>query len=82
MVAKGQVKWAIWLHADEYRRNYPYTSYVAQERWVKDAKDGTIPLFDSPEEALEWLESWLARKELLMKYYSAKEFIRKEIENG
>jgi hypothetical protein len=68
----GVVRWAVWLDADMARRDF--TGYDKHSQWVKDS-NGIIPLFPSPEKALDWCESWQKRKEN-MKYYEAKEFAR------
>jgi len=78
--ASGEVRWGAWLCAEEIRKLNP--KYTLQPQWVKDY-DGAIPLFDSPEDALEWVLGWIKDKELI-KFYRAQEFARtvKEKENG
>ena len=64
--------WGVWYNADEVRKRWKDCQTPAT--WVLDRiNGGRVPLFYSPEQALEWMESWL--KDLsYMRYYYSKRF--------
>ena len=68
----GKVNWAAWLNAEDVRKVNP--KYTTQSQWVRDF-DHSIPLFDSPEDALEWVLGWIKNKNSI-RFYEAKEFSR------